>query len=228
MTWSGFRLWRDERKIEEFEGALLRGIASYIRDQIESLHGQRYRRFVWAQNPDDRAHHEKMYRKHLPDVDRAINAWVQNPDDQDTASFNVTAAISEGMPNDVPTRLRNSVNSAIHSYIKESLMHSVAPPGRFGVSEFQRFVFSNRDGMGASVLSHLPHNEGPTSVKEAEKLAEVLNLYCIEVWNSPDAQHWRGLQREDEKLKERVKSAVTKQIFRARFPRKYCDKDCYD
>jgi hypothetical protein len=224
LMWSGFRLWRDERKTEEFESTILRGIADHIRAEIDEQFKTPYRSFTWAENNADRKHHEEMFRKHLPHEANAIDEWFGMPHQRENAKLAVLTAITEQLPGTLLEDMRNSVASSILTYVYSSLFHGMAPPGRFDVSDVEGYGLCLRFAESASswgVFSNHPNVEG------MEGIASDLNALSVSIWGSPEVHDWREIIKSDSSKREELRQLLTHVVFRAHFTRKYCDSVCY-
>ncbi len=231
LMFSGFRLWRDERRIDEREEVLLREIATILRDQINTQTDQPYRNFTFAENVDDKKYHEKMFRKHLPKICELMDEWIHNPDARANARQMLIAKMIASIPDAVPETMRIPFANSIVNDVGDALLQSLAPEGRFG---FTTESYGN-SFIGQKLLTHTEsHNSMsinppmPDDV-DVDQLVISLNSLTIEAWNSPEAQLWKELIRIDWRKRDELRERLTDTIKKSHMmTRKHCDRECYE
>ena len=230
LIFSGFRLWRDERRIDEHEELLLKEIATILRDQINLQGEQTYRSFTFAENVDDRKYHEEMFRKHLPRICKLMDEWVTNPDARANARQMLIAITMARIPDAVPETMKFPFANSIANDVGDALSRSFAPEGRFGVATEN---YGN-SFIGQKLLTHTEsHNSKsinppmPDDV-DVDQLVISLNALTIEAWNSPEAQLWKELIRTDGRKRDELRDHLTDTIKKSHMTRKNCDRECYE
>ena len=229
LMFSGFRLWRDERRIDEREEVQLKEIAKTLRDQINLQETQRYRNFTYAENSDDRAHHQRTFLKNFPNKARAIDGWLNNPAEQDSELALLTAVAQGKIPERIPEQMRSSLALIIRSYVERTRLQSSPPAGWFEAR-------TGDYGHNGQEVTCLAVNDGPSSgsiytnvlgLGEVGQIAIELNALSMQVWQMPQAQTYRETARKDWRLREELRDDLTAIIHSNHLTRKNCDRECY-
>jgi hypothetical protein len=230
LMFGSFRLWRDRREIQSAELEQFKVIAKRLRDEINVQPAQGYRGFTYAEHQDDRNHHEKIFRKHFPDISTVIDRWCRNPEDRDAARKIVEFEIRERIPELVPEPMRYSVGTAILSYVGESLLYISAPPGKFdvasgiydmsGTNVGRCLRYQDRPGQWATYNAYL-------DLECVDQIALELNQLSVEMWGSEAVNRWRELLRRDTHDRDDLRERLTGVIHKNHMTRKNCDQECY-
>lgn len=226
LLMSGFRLWRAERGIEAEEATQLREIANRLRDEIDAQETRPYRMFSFAENPQDKAHHEKMFRKHLPKTVAVMDAWLCNPDARSVERTRMNENLLAQIPEGIPGSMRQSVANSICSYVETALSFSVAPPGKFDVELMD--LNGNKNRYLRFEDSPGQHGTFPAVLQDIDQIAVELNELSVSAWQSTEGQVWRELARLDWRNREKLRDRLTTATTSHHWTRKYCDQECYE
>jgi hypothetical protein len=225
VTLSGFRLWRDERRVDDREDKLFRKVAAVLREEISTQGSTSNREIVFAKEDNDNAHHEQVFRQHFPEILTNIDEWCQNPRERRQTEWDLSKFLSYNIPGFVPEWLRPTADGRCLQYVRESLTEEVPPEGRFSVKGKQ-LLWQHARG-GCNVLFELSDAPGFLRPHEAVKLVGQLNEWAREAWNHPAAAKWRGLARRDIELKKAILESLTRIVNGPKLTRKYCSRECY-
>jgi hypothetical protein len=230
VVWSGFRLWRDEREISEREGTLFRVVADSLRGQIDPQDAQRFRNFVYAENPDDREHHQRAFLKHFPNTAKVIDEWLNNPAEQDTALIILQGLVQGQIPEGIPSDMAPSLALVIRSYVERTRLFSSPPAGWFEAR-------TGTWGPTGEEITCLAVNEGPSSgsiytnirdLEGVDQIAVTLNALSIQAWDLPQARAYRELAKKDRRLRDELRHFLGEIVNKPHLTRRHCDRECYE
>lgn len=226
VTLSGFRLWRDERRVDEREDKLFRKVAAVLREEINTQSSTSIREIAFAKEDNDNAHLELVFRQHFPEISTNIDEWCQNPRERGQTEWDLSKFLSYNIPGFVPDWLRPTAVGRCLQYVRESLADEVAPEGRFSVKGKQLLWQHARGSF--NVLFELSDAPGFLRPHEAVKLVGQLNEWAREAWNHPAAVTWRELIRRDIELKKAILESLTRIVNGPKLTGKYCNRECYE
>lgn len=219
---SSFRGWRDRKEVSDREDRLFRGIADYLRGQIDAQPQGEGRMFAFADNNADNSYNADEFRKHFPPIVATMDQWCAIPGARNEMRREVDAWVLSQMPDSVPDQLNASLTNAIVNNLVLAVQRNFTPLGSFAVTPDENRHLAIEEGAGQWTLY-----DSAVRVDDADQAAADLNALTVRAWDSESLRALRELARLDGVKREELRDALTRVVKGNRMSRKNCDRACY-
>jgi hypothetical protein len=223
LMFSSFRLWRDDRDVQEREDKLFRELATSLREQVHAQESDDLRFFSFGDDNDDHAHFEHVFRKHFHSIATTIDSWCAGPSAQVLIRSQTMARVLTDMPDNVQEDLRTTVANSIVNQLGASRWSNLAPVGRFEVTPDANRFLAIHEGNGQFTIFN-----AAWPINDVDQVVADLNAFTLAMWDTTECRTWRELTRLDGTLREQLSEDLTKVINSNRLGRKHCDRECYE
>lgn len=213
---AGFRLWRDERQLDDSETAVFKEIAIRLLKQVGESEPDKYRFLRYGTNDVEAELREGEFAKHFPKIAEAVDEWKSSPQSMYQKEWSFKKMLGETVPAFIQTSDQKYVIDAVMTYVRNSRNMEACPLADFGVSD---------DGERLTYLSDtvafLPSDQN------AYSLATEMNEWAQTMWWSPEAEAWREAYRDGVSLTAKVSRFLTDLRDKGHLTKRHCDKDCF-